>query len=96
MSRITAFAEGKGCTVRIPGVCNSRQDTSVWAHIRSNRFGAGMGLKPPDVCGLIACSACHDVIDRRVKTDHDREFITLCVFDGHMESLMLLAKAGII
>ena len=24
-----------------------------------------MGQKPPDTCAVLACSACHDAIDRR-------------------------------
>jgi len=24
-----------------------------------------MGQKPPDVCGVLACSDCHDAIDHR-------------------------------
>ena len=96
MSAITKFAEGRDCTARITGVCNGRADTSVWAHLNSIRWGSGRGLKGPDVCGLIACSACHDVIDGRVKTNHDRDYIRLLAYEGHMESIALLDKAGVI
>lgn len=34
------------------------------AHIRRGGI-AGVGQKPPDVCAVYACSACHDRIDRR-------------------------------
>ena len=96
MSKITKAAEGKRCTARIPGVCNCDTKTSVWAHIRSIRFGAGKGLKPPDLIGLIACSGCHDVIDGRVKTDHDKDYVRMCAYEGHLESLMILWEEGII
>lgn len=51
--------------VRIPGVCSGNPETTVLAHIRRGNV-AGMGQKPPDVCGVWACSVCHDVIDQRV------------------------------
>jgi len=82
--------------MRLSGVCNHDPATSVWAHINSNRWGAGKGQKAPDVCGLIVCASCHDILDRRVKTDHDRDFVMLAAYEGHMESLYLLHKAGLI
>lgn len=51
--------------VRLPGVCNFDETTTVLAHVRRGGV-AGMGQKPPDLCGVWACSACHDVIDGRV------------------------------
>ena len=57
-------AQGKDCLMRIPGVCNFDSTTTVLAHVRRGSV-AGMGQKPPDVCGVLACSACHDAIDRR-------------------------------
>ena len=96
VSKITKFAKAKSCTARIPGVCNGDPKTSVWAHIRGIRFGAGIGKKPHDLIGLIACSDCHDVIDGRVRTDIERDFIMQCAYEGHCESLVLLEKAGIV
>lgn len=96
MSAIREFARGKACTARIPLVCNRDPQTSVWAHLNSIRWGSGRGFKAPDVCGLIACSACHDVIDNRVKTDYDRDWIRHLAYEGHMESLALLVSAGVI
>jgi len=96
VTKITDYARGKGCTARIPGICNHNPETSVWAHINSVRWGAGKGIKSPDLCGLIACSSCHDVIDGRVKTGYEREFIKLLAYEGHMESLAMLVKDGVI
>lgn len=96
MSAITDFAEGKACTARIPGVCNSDPKTTIWAHLNSIRWGSGRGFKAPDVCGLIACSSCHDVIDNRVKSNYDRDYVRLLAHEGHMESLALLVNAGVI
>jgi hypothetical protein len=96
MSAITESAKGKPCTARIPGVCAFDSQTTVWAHIRRIRYGAGAGFKPSDLCGLYACSSCHDVLDRRVKTGHDSEFVELCALQGHLESLIMLEREGIV
>ena len=96
MSNITTFAKNRPCTIRLPGICNHNAQTSVWAHINSVRWGSGRGHKAPDVCGLISCSACHDILDGRVKTTLERDFIKLAALEGHMESLALLVKAGIL
>lgn len=64
MADLRKAARGRECQVRIPGVCNGNPETSVLAHIRL----AGLcctGIKPPDLIATIACSACHDEIDRR-------------------------------
>ncbi len=95
MSKITEFAEGKPCTVRLPG-CTHDPATSSWAHINSIRWGAGRGKKAPDICGCIADHYCHGVLDGRIMTDLDRDFVLMAAYEGHMESLNLLWKAGII
>ena len=101
MSKITDFAEGKNCMARIPNVCDNDTTTTVWAHIRSVRFDAGTSKKPIDLIGLISCFKCHQVIDGREKKDRhgnrvDTDFIKMCAYEGHMESLMMLVKAGIV
>lgn len=96
MSKITKSAQGKSCTARIPRVCNGNPETTVWAHINSVRWGAGKGRKADDIHGLYACSSCHDVIDRRVKSDHDPYFIEICAHRGHHESLEILRKEGLL
>ena len=96
MSKITEFARGRPCTIRLSGICNHNVDTSVWVHLNSVRWGSGRGQKANDLCGAIACSSCHDAIDRRVKTDLESDFIKLCALEAHMESLALLVKVGIV
>lgn len=49
--------------LRLPGICNGNPETTVLAHIRRGFFG--MGVKPPDICGIWCCSDCHDVYDGR-------------------------------
>ena len=61
---LRTLAQGQPCMVRIPGVCNGNPETTVLAHIRRGNV-AGMGQKPPDLCGVWACSSCHDAMDGR-------------------------------
>ncbi len=64
-------ARGQHCQLQIPGTCNHNPETTVLAHIRDGFFG--MGTKPNDdpskgpVSAVMACSDCHDAIDRRSK-----------------------------
>ena len=62
MSRFRRSAEGRGCTLRLPGICNHDSATVVLAHARTG----GMARKCPDTAAFFACSACHDAYDRRV------------------------------
>lgn len=82
--------------MRLQGVCNGGFETTVWGHINSIRWGSGKGHKSPDICGLFVCSDCHDILDGRVKSDFERDFIKLAALTGHMESLYILSKEGII
>ncbi len=59
-------AKGRECQIRIPGVCNSNNETVVLCHLnRKNVFGVGMSLKVPDIFGAWSCSDCHDAVDWR-------------------------------
>lgn len=62
--KLTTLARGQGCTVRGP-TCNGNRETTVSAHFRSHRLGAGIGIKPPDLFCAFSCSSCHDWIDGR-------------------------------
>ena len=58
-------AKGEACTLRLHPYCNENPETSVLAHLN---IDSGIGQKEYDFVGVIACSACHDVIDGRLKT----------------------------
>ena len=96
MSKITEYAKDKECTARIPGVCNHNPETSVWAHLNSIRWGSGRGHKAPDACGLIVCSSCHNEIDGRTLKRASRAAVELFAYEGHMESLAMLIRDGIL
>ncbi len=66
------LARGKECMVRMPYVCNFDPATTVLAHIRRGHV-AGVGQKPPDLCGVWACSACHDAIDTRAHMYNEKD-----------------------
>jgi hypothetical protein len=88
-------AKGRGCTVRLPGVCNHNSETVVLAHYRLAGV-SGMGMKSPDIIGAWACSACHDAIDRRDHTDLERDFVRLAHLDGMVRTIAQLVKEGLV
>ena len=91
-------ARGEECTVRIVGACNSRPDTVVWSHVPSLVGDRGMGMKALDVCGAYACAACHDVVDGRrgLPPGASLTSVRLDWHMGHMRSLVLLARKGLL
>ena len=91
MNAITKSAKGEDCTIRIPGVCNFDAATTVLAH----RNGGGMGGKTPDYQGAYACSACHDVYDRRV-SHPDGMYVNACFADGVNRTQERLKEKGLI
>ena len=89
-------AKDRGCTVRIPSVCNFNSATTVLAHIRLAGV-SGMGMKSPDLLGAWACSACHDEIDGRTrKSGMTRDELRLAHYDGMARTIVQLEKEGLI
>lgn len=88
-------AQGRGCMVRIPGVCNHNSETVVLAHVRIAGV-SGMGLKSPDILGAWACSACHDAVDRRNHTDLERDYVRLMHLEGMARTIDQLEKEGLL
>jgi hypothetical protein len=81
--------------VRLPGICNHNSATTVLAHIRLSGV-SGMGIKADDLLGAWACSACHDAIDRRFRTDLDRDYVRLAHLEGMVRTIAQLRKEGLI
>jgi len=63
MTPIRRSAQGEDCTLRFPGICRNRTDTTVWAHSNQLADGKGMGLKANDEAGCYACFECHSFLD---------------------------------
>lgn len=81
MSKIRQSAKHQPCQIRLAGVCNSNRETTVLAHFRLSET-CGVALKPPDYLGAWACSACHDAVDGRVKTDYTHDELRLAHAEG--------------
>jgi hypothetical protein len=89
-------AKGRGCMVRIFGICNHNSETVVLAHIRIAGV-SGMGMKSPDLIGAWACSACHDELDGRTRRSGlTRDELRLAHYDGMARTIMQLHKEGLI
>ena len=87
MSKLRQSAKGQDCHLRIPGVCNGNPETTVLAHIRRGNV-AGIGQKPPDVCGVFSCSDCHDAVDRRTfMGSYTISEIDSYILEGHLRTL---------
>lgn len=92
MSMITKSARGEHCTVRIPGVCKDRTETTVFAHLN----GGGMGLRHSDALGAYACFECHQVIDGHVRSDHPHVVLLLWHLQAIARTLQILIDKGLV
>ena len=89
-------AKGRGCMVRLPGICNFNSETVVLAHIRLAGI-SGMGMKSPDLIGAWACNACHDEIDGRThKSGMTHDELRLAHFEGMARTIAQLEKEGLV
>ena len=93
MSKLTKLARGRECQVRLP-CCNYNVETTVLAHYRLAGT-CGMGMKPNDLQGAWACSACHDEIDRRTR-NFDNDFVRLAHAEGVFRTIYILVKERVI
>ena len=59
-------AQGRDCSLMIPGVCCHDPTRTVGQHMRLFGFG-GMGIKPDDIFILDGCDRCHAVLDSQDK-----------------------------
>lgn len=97
-ARIRSSARDEDCTLRLPGVCRNRTDTTVWAHSNSLRHGKGKGMKADDRYGCYACFECHAVLDgNQSMPKHLSRAIVLAEFERAMgESRSILARKGLL
>lgn len=93
--KLRRAAQGRECMVRVPGVCNFNPETTVLAHFRLAGY-CGMGMKPDDALGAWACSACHDAIDGRSKTQYDHDALENMHMKGVMRTFAELRKEGLL
>lgn len=91
--KLRESARGRDCQVRIFGVCNRDPETTVLAHVGR---GGGMGMKCPDLFATFACSACHDVIDKRVPSRNGVMDDELSALHGMVRTQEIWLKEGLI
>ena len=91
--KITQSAQGRVCTLRIPGVCNNDSSTVVWCHSNLIRHGKGTGIKAHDVFGCYGCSACHAWLDSGPAPREEKEAMFMLAFEI---SLLILVLSGIL
>ena len=85
------LAKGHECLVRLPG-CLGHSETVVLCHIRLGGI-AGMGQKPPDLCGFYGCMACHNLVDgRQHMANLTRQEIEQAVLRGLLRTLVLVSQ----
>lgn len=92
MSSLRKTANGQPCMVRIPGICNWDNSTTVLAHIN----GAGMGIKANDIHAAFCCSSCHDVLDSRINTNYTRNETKLMHWEGIKRTQDYWLKNGLL
>lgn len=92
MANLRKEARGRGCQIRIPGVCNFNPETTVLAHYRLAGT-CGTAIKPDDTQAAWACSACHDEVDRRTRLIDANE-ARLMHAEGVMRTQEILRKEG--
>ena len=90
MTSLRKEAMGRQCQIRIPGVCNRRDDTVVLCHLG----GAGLALKQPDQIGAWGCSNCHDAVDGRVRAPYSDDTIKLMFLEGIIRTQIILISEG--
>jgi hypothetical protein len=92
----TDSARGEDCTIRLPGVCNFKPETTVACHVSGVRFGHGTGIKTKFFA--YGCSSCHDVVDgRRKRPDGmSKEAVQVAHLEGVLETMMKLQNKGLV
>ena len=99
MSKITDSARDEPCTIRIIGVCNRMNETTVFCH---EPAGSGLAIKYPDTEGAYGCSACHDEVDGRTRYKNNgnpvytRDSIMLSFYQGARRTRIILIEKELI
>ena len=93
---IMSSADGQPCSLRLPGICNHNNATTVTAHLPG--IGKSMGSKVSDLHTAFSCSACHDAIDRFTWEKHGltAAMVLDAMLRGHAETQARLVAMGII
>lgn len=86
---ITRLARGQPCEIRLVGICNGNEQTTVPCHYRLSGL-SGMSFIPDAFMVAWGCSACHLHCD----THHDVD-TRLAHAEGVFRTLAKLKKMGV-
>jgi hypothetical protein len=91
---IRQSARDQECTLRFPGICNYRVDTTVLCH----KNGAGMGMKSKDEEGAYGCCDCHRVLDGHAPRPPEltRELMLTLFDEANAQTKRILDRAGLL
>lgn len=94
LTKIQASAKDQECTIRIPGGCNYRTDTTVLCH----ENGAGMGMKHSDERAAYGCYACHAIVDGQAPRPEgvSRYLMIACFHAGIEQTQRILKRKGLL
>ena len=94
IEKLTKSAKGEECHIRTP-YCKS-DDSVVFAHLSGKSvLGAGMGFKGKPI-GSYACHACHAIIDGRMKTDLERDWVWQLEMEGALRTMATMLDNGLL
>jgi hypothetical protein len=86
-------AKDQPCQMRIPGVCNGNNETTVLAHAN----GAGWALKSDDYNAADMCSACHDEFDGKThKSGLELDHLGIFFVDARYKTIVNRIERGIL
>jgi len=85
-------ASGRDCTLRIPGWCTDRPETTVACHANLLAAQKGMGHKASDFAIAFGCEGCHRWLDTGPAPLEEKsvEFLR-----GMLETLSILFREGV-
>jgi hypothetical protein len=89
------YAKGKPCMIRLVGICNRDNSTTVLCHERVIDL-SGAGLKAPDFFAAWGCSCCHAVVDGRVESNLTYDQRRLALSDGVRSTQVCVMNAGFV
>nr|PZN74544.1 MAG: DUF1364 domain-containing protein [Pseudomonadota bacterium] len=93
MTDLRKLARGQPCQLRLPGICNHDNETTVLAHVKAGWCGSS---KPPDICGIWMCSNCHDVFDGRRYSEYSRTELDAEALRALTQQLVWYVRHGVV
>lgn len=93
-TKYTKSSRGKDCQLRIPGICNGNNETTVPCHLNELQFR--VGHKSLDIHIADGCSDCHDAIDGRSRTNYSASELKQMHLEGVIRTQIRMYRDGTI